>query len=396
MPHYSPDPIIVSFPVIIKAAQHADGRRTLEVEASNPSVDAEGDVIEQSALLNSAKNFLDSGFIDIDHIGEIGTRLGIPNPESYIIGKPLEVNDLGSGRTGVIAEIFRSPDGIIDIVKNRYDSVWESIRTGVRWKASVFGYPEENGVDDCRGKVCASGARRFHIKAMLWKSLALTRSPVNTEITGYAKIITAKSYIAAFMAAAKTHAALQKDNGASNIYPWQVYMAQTMMPPRIPAQSNTSNTRADNRPAGMGVVPSMGAITAPTVATAQSGAPGLPASTGEHEPVYPQETFMTESGIDPQQPQGANPQGNVVQSFAPNSSPGFSANIACALPRDLSDAVGQYHTHMKDSCPHCEGTRSTIGFKNHFANCCGMPEEMADLFAHALMHKILLSGRRVG
>lgn len=387
------EPVIVTLPAIIKAITREDGRRTIEVCASVETVDLEGDVIDQKALLDAAAEFVKTGHIDIDHISELGARYGVRNPESYIVGRPLEVKAGANKTTDVIAEIFRSPDGSVDIAKNKYDSVWESIKTGVRWRASIYGLPTDDGVEDCRGKSCSSGARRYHIKALNWRSLALTRNPICDAITGHAKIITGK----AFAKSMGWGEELLVKNAASNVAPWQLYLAQTMPPPRVPAQSNTSNTNANNRPAGMGVVPPSGSITAPTIATAQSGAPGLPASTGEHEPVYPQETFMTESGGDPQQsqqPQEANPMGNVVQGFAPGPSAGFSGVISCSLPRDLSDAVGQFHSHMRSACPHCDGIKSTVGFKNHFASCCGMPESMADLFAHALMHRLLLDGRR--
>ena len=194
------EPIIVSFPAIIKARQDSDGRRIIECEASVEKADLEGDIIEQKALLDSADSFIKTGHIDIDHLSEIGSRLGIPNPESYIIGRPTEVKDLGSKRTGVVAEIMRSNDGSIDIIKNRYDSFWKTLQNEppVAWRASVFGYPADDGVIDCRGTTCDSGATRFHVKALDWKSLAMTRNPICDSIKGTVKIVTAKSFMASF------------------------------------------------------------------------------------------------------------------------------------------------------------------------------------------------------
>src|ERR1700743_2718026 len=106
------DAVIVDFPILIKAATTAEGRRMIEVEASSEECDSEGDVILQKALLGSAKSFVRTGHID--HISEMGERMGIPNPESYIIGHPTEVKDIGGGRTSVVAEIMRSKDGKMD------------------------------------------------------------------------------------------------------------------------------------------------------------------------------------------------------------------------------------------------------------------------------------------
>ena len=51
--------VCVSVPTIIKSrVEKASGRRIVEVEASSQEVDSEGDVILQSALLNSAQEFV--------------------------------------------------------------------------------------------------------------------------------------------------------------------------------------------------------------------------------------------------------------------------------------------------------------------------------------------------
>jgi hypothetical protein len=188
--------IVATLPALIKA--HKDGdRRVVEVEASNEKVDSEGDVILQKALLDSADYFLKSGHLDLDHISELGGRLGIPNPSSYIVGRPLEVKDLGGHRTGVVGEIRRSEDGKIDVVKNRFDEFWESLQSkpAVVWQASIYGFPKADMTVDCSTDHCEHGATRYLVKGIEWRSLAFTRNPINTSLKGHARVITAKAYI---------------------------------------------------------------------------------------------------------------------------------------------------------------------------------------------------------
>lgn len=195
------DAVMANLPCIIKSSTSKDGKRLIEVQASSEAVDSEGDVILQKALLDSSKSFLKSGHVDLDHISEIGLRVGIDDYLSYIIGRPTEVKDLGKGNTSVVCEIMKSGDGSVDIKKNRYDAVWESLQSDppVEWRASIYGFPVEDGTTDCREQTCKSGATRFMVSKIDWRSLALTRNPVNTSLTGHAKIVTAKSYVTEFM-----------------------------------------------------------------------------------------------------------------------------------------------------------------------------------------------------
>jgi hypothetical protein len=169
----------------------------IECEASNEEVDIEGDVIEQKALLDSADDFIKFGHIDIDHISELGFRVGIKDPSSYIIGRPTEVLDLGEKRTGIVGEIMRSRDGGVNPTQNKYDEVWKSLQADppVMWRASIYGFPDPSGIIDCSEMICRSGATRYHITKMIWKSLALTRNPINNAIKGCVQIRTAKAQI---------------------------------------------------------------------------------------------------------------------------------------------------------------------------------------------------------
>jgi len=191
------DALVVNVPVIIKARTDGD-RRLVEVEASNEQVDSQGDVILQSALMKAAPEFIATGALDIDHLSEFGERMGIRNPASYIIGRPTEVKDLGGGRTGVVGEISRSADGVSRPQDHKYDEFWESLTCNppVVWRASVYGFPTEGGIDVFDGQPGPYGATRYLIRGFEWRSLAFTRRPVNDSIIHAAKVVTAKSYMA--------------------------------------------------------------------------------------------------------------------------------------------------------------------------------------------------------
>jgi hypothetical protein len=183
----------ISLPVMVKAVQ-TDGRRVISVQASSEAVDAEGDVIRQCSLLGSAKSFLNNGHIDIDHISEIGARFGVVNPSDYIIGKPLEAKDIGGGRTEVIAELFPALPGAT--TKSKADTAWESILAEPTvWKASIYGFPTSRGIQDCRITKSSQypSATRYIVSELDWKSLALTKTPVNGSL-GSAQILTMKSF----------------------------------------------------------------------------------------------------------------------------------------------------------------------------------------------------------
>lgn len=183
---------VVSIPAFIKAQQTPDGRRKISFEASNELPDLEGDVILQQALLGSVDQFL-HGHIDLDHLSEIGDRHGL-NPAEYIIGKPTNVFDMGDGRTGVEGELVTG--------NPHADTIWEELnRTPpAPWRASIFGYPIEGGLIDVRinKSVNPRGATRFLVMNLAWKSIALTKSPVNNSITGNARIIKSTVFAKAY------------------------------------------------------------------------------------------------------------------------------------------------------------------------------------------------------
>jgi hypothetical protein len=193
--------IVARIPVLVKArAPEASGRRIVECEASTEEQDLDGDVVLQAALLGSAASFVATGHLDMDHKSELGHRMVPPirDPESYIVGRPLDVRAASGGRTYVEGEISRSADGTDDPARSHADAFWASLRRDppVLWYASIYGFPID--LDDCTRGECAAGvaAKRFVIKAIDWRSLAFTRTPKNTALKGEARIVSAKAYIA--------------------------------------------------------------------------------------------------------------------------------------------------------------------------------------------------------
>lgn len=192
--------VVARIPALVKAREpEASGRRIVSVEASTEEIDTDGDRILQKALLDSAASFIASGHLDIDHLSELGHRLNppIPDPASYIIGRPIDVKSASGGRTFVDGEISRSLDGIDDPRKSRADDFWLSLRRNppAVWFASIYGFPVD--LDDCtKGGCLPGGPTRFLIKAIDWRSLAFTRTPKNTALKTAASIVTAKSFLA--------------------------------------------------------------------------------------------------------------------------------------------------------------------------------------------------------
>lgn len=187
---FNENAFIIELPAVIKARTDGD-RRLVEVSASKEVCDGEGDVILQSALLNSAASFVKTGHLDRDHLSELGERLGIERPSDYIVGVPLEVRDLGKGETGVLGEMQKG--------RTQAEEIWSGLiaQPPVRWQASIYGFPLPGSIVDARVAKAgeAMGATRFCVKAIDWRSLAFTRNPINTEV-GAARVFTAKSFVA--------------------------------------------------------------------------------------------------------------------------------------------------------------------------------------------------------
>ena len=190
--------VCISFPSIIKSSIAENGDRLIEVQASSEDVDTEGDVILQEALMGGARDFIARGHLDIDHISELGHRYGVANPDSYIIGKPLDVVDKGRGHTYVKAKLFKNSNGEHNPSKYSYDMVWASLNTDppAQWSASIFGYPKADAFFDCSEGLCeGTKATRYLVKGLDWRSLALTKNPINDSLTGFARIVKSDAFM---------------------------------------------------------------------------------------------------------------------------------------------------------------------------------------------------------
>lgn len=334
------DAMIVAMPVIIKARTDAAGKRFIEVQASSEDVDDEGDVIAQKALMDSAEHFVKNGHLDINHYSELHARLNLPgSPSDWIIGHPTEVKDIGNGRTSIVGEIRRGAE--------KAEAFWKSMTSDppVRWRASIYGFPPADGFTDCRKDTCVSGAQRFHITKMRWESTALTCSPINSSLTGFARVITAKAYVEAFRALSRAR----------------------------PSFASTQGARGDQMP----------------------NQNTLPPYVETHPVPDPREFSFPSDGEDipPPQVSLSEPPSSALPALGAATQPAPASFIQ--RPRCIADAVGQHAHHMSRECPHCTKPNTTLGFKNHFSSCCGMSESEAEVWAHALQHWLLLDRRRI-
>lgn len=198
----NPNAFVAFLPVaLIKARTDSDGRRLVELCASTETVDLQGDCILQKALLDSAPSFIAGGHLDIDHKSELYEEFGITNPEAWIIGNPLKVWDGGDGQTMVLCQLRKSATH--DPEAHTWDAVWDSLQTDppVAWRASVYGFLDPAATTDCRLCDCVwdrpdPPPTRFLVSKFDWRSLAFTRNPVNTGIHKYARVVSAKSWVA--------------------------------------------------------------------------------------------------------------------------------------------------------------------------------------------------------
>lgn len=182
---------IIEMPILIKAIPNSSGKRLISFEASCEEVDLEGDLCSQQALLDSTDSFL-KGFIDLEHLGCIGSRYGL-NPNDFIIGRPTRVFDMGGGRTGVEGELFSGHP--------KADHVWVTLTKAnpESWKSSIYALPKPGGIISAESlpESERQGATRYIIKAVEWQSIALTKTPVNNKIKDTVKIVKSEAFLKA-------------------------------------------------------------------------------------------------------------------------------------------------------------------------------------------------------
>lgn len=176
-------PSFVSIDPLLKATPATEGgRRFVYVEASNESRDQQNEVILSKALEASAEYYKKFGNVDIDHYTQIGKPnpakgwAGIPNPEQYEIGRPVDVR-IKDGATFVKAEIY-SGSGPMAERANAFWSSLTDLNPPQRW------YPSVGGAVIDKEVVFDSATMRKSavIKQVRWTNLAMSRTPVNANL----------------------------------------------------------------------------------------------------------------------------------------------------------------------------------------------------------------------
>lgn len=170
-------PSYLSITDMLKATPREEGgQRFVYIEASNESVDYQGEVVLSKALKESADYYLKFGNIDIDHYTQIGARMGIPNYETYEIGRPVEVNSR-DGKTFVKGQIY-SGNGMAAERANGFWSSLVDLNPPARW------YPSVGGKVISKSVVIdpATKAKKALIEKVRWTNIAFSKTPVNLSV----------------------------------------------------------------------------------------------------------------------------------------------------------------------------------------------------------------------
>lgn len=172
-------PDFVSFQTLMKATPREEGgKRIIYVEASKETKDQQGEIVLAKALKDSVDVFRKFGVLDLDHksMPSIAAQYGITDPESWIIGQPIDVAFNG-GTTIVKAQLRSGNSQLAD----RANKVWEGmtqVSPPDRYYASVGGRVtgREIRLDPLtKSKVPVITGTR-------WDNLALSLNPVHGEL----------------------------------------------------------------------------------------------------------------------------------------------------------------------------------------------------------------------
>jgi hypothetical protein len=170
-------PEFISVPGLFKALPVSEGgRRYVYVEASNETLDQQGEVVLSAALADSADYYKQFGNLDIDHITQVGAKQGIPDYSMYEIGRPVDVR-VQAGRTFVKGELYSG----LGPAAERANQVWSSlteINPPARWYPSVGGAVLEKSA----ALDPATGQRRAYVTKVRWTNVAFSKTPVNQSV----------------------------------------------------------------------------------------------------------------------------------------------------------------------------------------------------------------------
>ncbi len=170
-------PSFVSISPLLKATPRTEGdRRFVYVEASNETVDQQGEIVLAKALEDSQGFFRKFGNLDLEHYTVIGAKAGIPNHESYEIGVPVDVR-LEKGATFVKGEIYQG-SGDMAAKANMFWSSMTEQNPPKRWYTSVGGAVLAKSIE-INPK---TGDRVGVVSKVRWSNLAFSATPVNANL----------------------------------------------------------------------------------------------------------------------------------------------------------------------------------------------------------------------
>lgn len=168
----------VCFGTLMKARPAVEhGERIVYVEASRESKDLQGEIVLSKALREASEHFLKFGVLDIDHksMPEIAAKLGVADPEMWVIGRPLDVR--WDGDVTIVKAQLNQGDTPLAL---KADIVWDGLtklNPPARYYASVGG-----GVKAREVRIAPDGTRIPVITAVHWNNLALSLEPVNQHL----------------------------------------------------------------------------------------------------------------------------------------------------------------------------------------------------------------------
>lgn len=176
-------PDYLSIGSMFKATPMMDGgRRLVFIEASNEANDQQNEVVLEKALSSSSDYYLRYGNLDIDHITQIGAKVGIPDYNLYEIGRPIEAR-FSDGRTFVKGEIFSGAGPAAERANQFWSSLTE-LNPPARWYPSVGGAVLERTVEIDPG----TKLRKAIIKRVRWTNIGFSKTPVNQTVPTVATV----------------------------------------------------------------------------------------------------------------------------------------------------------------------------------------------------------------
>lgn len=142
--------------VLIKGVEE-DGQWIVYLQASNESLDQDGEALEMDALQKAADYYLSHGVLSWDH------KHKQTNDPGFIIGEPLDVRFTKDRKTLVKGFLYKSND----IAKK----VWGNIQSGARRLGASVG-----------GGILQKAESQ--IREVIWDETAITHKPVNDGTLG--------------------------------------------------------------------------------------------------------------------------------------------------------------------------------------------------------------------